>query len=207
VGANTAVLAALSVYFIAILVLAWFSRAGEHGEGFVIGERKMSAFATMASLAAGMRDGSGIVIWVSLGATMGFAPLWLLAGLMVALLIHGYQALVVRKKAGERGYITMVDLIADSFGPWTARTMAVIMSVMTLFYAAGQLYISGRILSIILSIPMAAALAVSALTVGTYLLLGGYRTLMRTDVLRRLRAISSRKSLSTSRSRQLFSQL
>jgi SSS family solute:Na+ symporter len=143
----------------------------------------MGSLATAASITAGQRDGTGIVFWVSFGAAMMFQPLWFLAGFCTLLAIHGLQARIVRNRASERGYITHVDMITDSFGPMTAKSMAAVMVIMSLFFAAAQLFVSGKILSLVLHIPMAGGLVLSAVTVGIYLLLGGYKTLMRTDVL------------------------
>ena len=81
-------LVVLGGYFLLMLGIAWYAGSKEDHAGFVLGNRNVGYLPTLGSLAASLRDGSGIVFWVGFGLTAGYGGLWLFIGVCFAFLFY-----------------------------------------------------------------------------------------------------------------------
>ena len=175
---------AFGAYLLVLIAITWRSRGAATGpDGFVLGNRQVGLLGTMASQQVSITDGTGFIILVSLGASMGFGLLWFGVGTSVAYLLLAWQARRVRVFAEKANYVTVSDLIRDRVGPRAALTSAVVI-VLTMFLSmGGSLHIAGQMFSELFQVHSALGVIVTALLIGGYLVVGGYLTVIRTDVL------------------------
>jgi len=131
-------------YLSALAVITWRSRrAGQRGRGFVLASRRVGVVGTVASQYVSITDGTGFIIFVTLGATMGLGLLWIGLGTSLPFLILAAQARRIRKLSGEQNYVTVSDMLRDRVGPRTATVSAVAIVVTMFLSMAGSMHISG----------------------------------------------------------------
>lgn len=78
----------IGLYF--LLMVAASIRPGkvQSQENFSIANRQAGLVPIVSSLAASFRDGSGIVIWIGFGLTIGYGAMGLVIGVFAAMLIY-----------------------------------------------------------------------------------------------------------------------
>jgi Na+/proline symporter len=179
----TIILIALGIYALIMVAIGLLSVNNEDTEGFVIGNRNVGLIPTIGSLSAGFRDGSGIVFWVGAGATSMFGGLWLIAGVLVGYLFFSLVGSSVRKRAVENGYITVGQIIKEELGGKTEKVTSLIVVSFSLMLVAMQLFVSGNLISSLSPLGANTSIIIVAVTVGLYLLSGGYGNVIKTDVI------------------------
>ncbi|MES9811945.1 MAG: hypothetical protein ABW159_03670 [Candidatus Thiodiazotropha sp.] len=168
------------VFVVGFLALRDLKRGGS--DTFLIADRKVGSFATMASIAGNLRDGAGLVAWVTLGAFFGFGALWLTAGLCVGLLVIWLAAPRAHDIAAKQGFISITELIRSRIGPRSGSVGELVIAGTALLYGAAQLNIAGKILSKVFETSEPVGIGIVAIAVTGYLLLGGFRTTITTGV-------------------------
>lgn len=185
-GTRDIILLAIGAYLMAMLALGL--AAARHGrrsghQGFIIGGRQVGYLATLGSLAASFRDGAGVVFWVGFGLTVGYGGMWIFVGALAALLVFAAVGPAISDRARGTDDITIGDLLRTRLGPATERTISAVIVIIALMVIAMQLYVAGNLFATVLdSSPPVGVIAVVAI-VGVYLLAGGYRTVVLTDVI------------------------
>ncbi|MGD9650699.1 MAG: sodium:solute symporter [Dongiaceae bacterium] len=169
-------------YTVILISIIWISSRRSSASAFLIAERKVGTFRTLASLVAGMRDGAGLAAWISLAYLYGFGTFSMTVGLSCALLILAIFAPTLRRLGEERGYLSITDVIRDYVGSRTAQATSFIILVTAFLIAAAQLYVAGRLLGDIAGGSSQAGIFLAAFLVAVYITLGGYRTVTATDV-------------------------
>lgn len=172
----------LGGYLIALIAVTLVSARKESGQEYMIGARRVGAFPIMASLVGNLRDGAGVAAWVLLSAFFGFGAIWLTIGLCAGLAVLAVWAPRIRQLAAERDYVSVSQLIQDSVGTKTARLSTLIIAVTAILYAAAQLFVAGSLSAGLFGLSSGAAIALVALIVGLYLILGGYKATILTGI-------------------------
>lgn len=186
------VLATLIAYGAALLALGiWAARRTRSTDDFYLAGRKLGP--GLAALSASASSSSA---WTLLGVSgaaylWGFKAVWLFPATVGGFLINWlWVAPRLKRIAQENGALTLTEvLIAGHSDVWArriARSAAVIILVSFMFYVSAQLQGAGLAFSTSLDIDAGAAVAVGALTVLVYTLLGGFWAASATDALQGL---------------------
>ena len=164
--------------------MTWRSRRHSGSAlGFVIGNRSTGVLGTSASQFVSIFDGTGFILMVLLGVTLGAGMTWLLVGIAVPYFLLAIHAGRIRRLAGERRYVTVSDLLNDRIGPRTAMASAILISLVMFLAMPASLQVVGVMIGSLLGIPMEVALIGTAALIATYVTVGGYKAVIRTDVL------------------------
>ncbi len=175
----------LIVYFLAVVCvsLRMRTKSTDKDKGFAIGNREVGFWPTAASLVASLRDGGGITLWVVVGASLAYEFYWIVVGAVVGYFIHTLHMPVLRKLAKKHNLVTLSDFTEKMAGPNTTMIFSLIAAFVAVLYTAVQLYVSGQVLSVLTGEPLAWGVILCAFLVGFYLMLGGYKALVTTDLL------------------------
>lgn len=173
----------LLVYIILLFIVSWISSRKEKPEDFIIGQRKIGIIGTVASLSSGFRDGAGLAAWVIIVFAFGFGAMWLSIGLTLGYLVFAIVAPYINKLAHENDFVTFGDLIKYKIGNKTAILSSILIAATAFIYAGAQLFFSGSIFAALFSIPIMLGIIITAAIVGLYLIIGGYKTVIKTDIL------------------------
>ncbi|MBN1784077.1 MAG: hypothetical protein JW812_03855 [Alphaproteobacteria bacterium] len=178
---QTIILVALGLYFMFLLFVGWMSGRNQTDDSFIIGSRNVGLIPTIGSLAAGFRDGAGIVLWVGLGFSLGYSGFWLVAGMFLGLSLMAYFGQRVREIARKKNYVTVGQMLRDQIGPKIAKSLSAIVLLFAALVVSMQLFVAGNLLSNILGYAPWIGIVIIATIIALYLYAGGYSSVIKTD--------------------------
>ncbi len=171
----------LLLYILLVLWVSYVFRSQKNSD-FLIGSNSIGFWPTTLSLAAGMRDGGGLAIWVFMGIVFGIGSLSIVLGAVFAFMLLAYFATRIHRLAQKHQFITINDFIGFRFGTKTKTLSQLIVLWFAFFYATANLFVGGSIIAALLDVSATWGISITALTVGFYLVIGGYRNVVYTDV-------------------------
>ena len=187
---STAILIALSGYFVVLLGLGLVARARtKDAAGFYLGGRTLGPW--VAALAANASSSSA---WSLVGVSgfackEGLAALWLLPGCLGGFLLN-WLVVAPRLRDDTGAAITLTEYLAGPPGSPLRREIAVVASLLTLgclvVYVAAQMQAAGPAFVLALETSAGSGIAVGAAVTVLYTLLGGYLAVSITDTLQGL---------------------
>ena len=107
--------------------LIWDISRKESKEGYLIAERKLGAWSTMATINAS-KTGSILMIFVALVYLWGFAALWYFIGMVVGVLVFLPFALKLKDNSKHKFY-TLADYFRYNYG----KKAAILASLISIF--------------------------------------------------------------------------
>lgn len=172
-----------AIYLALLFWLNHNNEVAENDQQFSIAGRDVSRYATAASLASSVRDASGIVVWLTFSVLYGLYALIIALGLISGWLLLSFSAKKIHMLSREKGYVTLSDYLQGEIGKHTALMVSWLTIGTAFFLAAAQLNITGEIVSLIYGIPLVLSIIIVTLIVFSYLLFGGYGSVIKTDYL------------------------
>lgn len=160
--------------------VAWRSRE-QHGE-FINGNRNIGFWGICGSIICFRQAGDMFIFWFLLVATLGFGTLWIAIAYSTIMLLMALLAPKAQRLAKEFGYITMPDLIKDRQGPLMAKWVNLSSLYGACLITISQLFVSGHVIGGLFDIGVVAGTFIGAVIVSFYVLLGGFLSVVRTDV-------------------------
>lgn len=173
----------IGLYLSVMVLTGLWCRRREDDQGFIIGNRSVGIIPTAASLAASFRDGGGIAFWIAAGFAAGYAGMWLLLGVACSALILAFIGPRLRDESGKAGYITIQERVRDYVGTRSAQLASVISLIFGILIISLQYHVSGSIFAEILGIPKFAGVMVVGFILITYMVTGGYKSVVVTDTI------------------------
>ncbi|MCP4354125.1 MAG: hypothetical protein GY793_00565 [Proteobacteria bacterium] len=175
-------IAVVVAYFALLIAVSYKSSRKKDEQAFIIGNRQVGVIPLVASMAAGFRDASGAAIWVGTGFAIGYGYLGFVFGVMISSIILGLVAPTMRKHSKKHNYITVGEMLKTRLGSKTAMSVSVLTLILMAAMTSGQFYVLGNTMAAILEVSAIGAMAVTALVIGIYLYMGGFSTVVKTDV-------------------------
>ncbi len=173
----------LFAYFAMLVIVNWRDKGRSGTDTYAIGARNVGYVATTGTLAAGIRDGAGIVLWVSFGYTHGYAGAWLFLGMFLAFCLYALIGPHARRISVKHDYLTVNQMLRDDIGVYTQKLATVMMLIGSLLIMSMQIYVAGNFFSTLLHLPEWIGMLSVAAVVGAYLFAGGYHAVIRTNTI------------------------
>lgn len=176
------------VLYLAILlaITATTARKSKSSSDFIAGGRKIGGVALALSERA-----TGESAWLILGLTgeaylIGIQAIWFALGCVVGIFFIWFvMGNRLRKASESTGALTVTSLISRRF-PGAERTIGTISSLIVifflLFYITAQFYGGGKVLFDTFGIDQTWGIVIGSLIVVVYCMLGGFITVVATDV-------------------------
>ena len=173
---------AIAAYFVAIIAIGLWTKRQESSGDFLIANRSAGVVLTTASLSAVI---GGLVLGgdTALGYEYGAGALWLVAGDATGLILLGLVAGRIRRLADQHGFLTLSDYLFLKFDAKTGYLGAVLQFAAFLFLLAAQFIVGGQLFASLAPIEYPAAVIVMGVVTLAYVLLGGFKAVIRTDLL------------------------
>ena len=173
----------MGLYFLLIIAVSFRHGKIQPPENFIIANRQAGPVPIISSLAASFRDGSGIVIWIGFGLTIGYGAMWLIVGVFVAMLIYTWFGPRVRRLSIENNAITVGELIRTAVGPIAEKLSTLLVLIFSIVVIAIQLFVAGNLLAEVINLSPWLGIGTVASIVAVYLMFGGYSAVLKTDVI------------------------
>ena len=169
------------LYFLILIFIGYISSRKQSEEDFLIGERNLGALRTMFTVNAS-KMGSILMAFVALVFLWGFAAVWYFIGAFIGMLLFLIFAIRVRNLSQNK-YYTLADYFRYNYGKKTAKLASIGGIILMFGFLVINLIAGTKIFVFFTNWPFWAGSIIMALIVLTYLLLAGYRAVVKTDVL------------------------
>ncbi len=173
--------AMIAVYFIALILIGYFTSRKQRHEDYLIAERRLGTWATMATMNAS-KTGSILMTFVALTYLWGFSAVWYFMGVVTGALIFIPFAIVLKKESKNKFY-TLADYFRTKYG----KIPALFASSISIFlmFGLGTINLIGgtKIFVFFTGWPFWACAIIMAAIILIYLWLGGFKAVARTDIL------------------------
>ncbi len=172
---------ALLAYALVLVAIALHSyRNSASMEDFIVAGRNQKKVLVVASMLASTIGGGLTIGTVQKAAVMGFPAFWLVAAGGFA---HFLQGLLLSRRVRESQALTMAELAAKLAGRPAGLLTSLIVLVTWIGIAAAQFVAVARVLTTLTGLPHSTAVLVAALFISVYTLIGGQKSVFRTDLL------------------------
>ncbi|MFW5746996.1 MAG: sodium:solute symporter family protein [Nanoarchaeota archaeon] len=173
--------ALLIVYFSVCLGIGWISRRHKGSEDFFLARRTLGIFSVAGSSAAGYIGANFLLINMSFVYLYGISAAWMFVGFLIGFILFSRFGIFLKKHADRKRYFTLSDYFHDRHGRVLAG-LATFSVFVIYFGAVVNQYVGGaKVLHQISGWPYLISLLLIAVTVAAYLILGGFRSVIRTD--------------------------
>lgn len=174
--------AGLLIYAAALITLSLWSYRTQDARSYVIGSRRVGLLTTTSSTLAGQFNGGGVFLVFTWAMTVGYGSVWSTLGIALGYVVLALFARRIHHEAEVHDYINLPDLMAQHLGPGAAKFTSGIIIGKAVLFSTAQLMIAGKLVSLLFGVPPVTGVFGTAGFVAVYLWLGGYLTVVRTDL-------------------------
>src|SRR3989338_6146156 len=169
------------LYLAAVVTIGLIAARKESEEDFMIAGRKVKGIQLAATMSAGFFDGAILAIYLSYIYQFGLAALWLFIGLGLGFFLLRRFAQSIKQLADTQRVYTMPEYFFRTFGKRCGLMFSIMLIVQFFLLLTVNLIISAKVLTVIFPLPYAGAVLMGGIIVLTYLLLAGFKAVIRTD--------------------------
>jgi SSS family solute:Na+ symporter len=171
-----------SLYVGISVLIGYLSSRHETEEGFMIADRQVHGVQLMATMSAGYFDGVTLSIYIAYVYQFGFAALALFVGLSGGFLVFRLFAPRIKQMADDVQAYSMPEFFLHVLGTKNALMISLILLSQYFAYLLVNFILAGKVLSTLFpTVPYPIAVAVGGAIILTYLLMAGFKAVVRTD--------------------------
>lgn len=171
-----------AAFVLLMWLIAFKYRRHPSPDEFFIANRRAAPVTVGAALFQ-LIGGGEIVTITSLAWANGFSAISLFLGYSAAFFVIGLLARRIRRRAELANYYSLPDYIYDVYGIGAGRIVAVVSIVAFFALMLLQFSAAGQLLAPLIGLKYETAVVLMAVIPVTYLVLGGFRTVLATDLL------------------------
>ena len=170
------------IYIVICIIIGIISARKQTPEEFLSHGRNLSAWTFMATVTASWVGGGAIVAYTAYVYEFGVAAISLYIGVLISLVLFSFYAPRLRREGHKEGHITLADYFYHHSGKKVGIVAAAILAIVYFGFIMNQFIAGSAVLASISGWTYEAALFISGMVVLTYLLLGGFKSVIRTDI-------------------------
>ncbi len=173
----------LLVGYAAICIgIGFWSSRGHKDDDYLIAGRKMTLFGFISSVVASYVGGAAIVAYSAYVYQFGISAITVFAGTAIGFLVFIPYALKLRKISGDKEFLTLSDWFYYKFDNKTGIVSAFILFVVYFGMLLNQFIAGSSILAHISGLSYEMALLISSAIISIYLVVGGFKSVIKTDI-------------------------
>lgn len=172
----------LILYALVCIAIGFWSSRGKKDEDYLIAGRKMTYFGFVSSVVASYIGGAAIVAYSAYVYEFGISAIAVFAGTAIGFLIFIPYALKLRKISGEKKFLTLSDWFYYKYDKKTGLLSAIVLFIVYFGMLLNQFIAGSSILAHISGLSYEMALLISASIITIYLLAGGFKSVVKTDI-------------------------
>jgi solute:Na+ symporter, SSS family len=164
------------------VLIGYLSSRQESEEGFMIADRQVHGVQLVATMSAGYFDGVTLSIYIAYVYQFGFAALALFVGLSIGFIVFRLFAPRIKRMADEINAYSMPEFFLHVLGKKNALMISLILLTQYFAYLLVNFILAGKVLSTLFpTVPYAIAVGIGGIIILTYLLMAGFKAVVRTD--------------------------
>ncbi|GAB4320649.1 MAG: sodium/proline symporter [Bacteroidales bacterium] len=172
----------LILYAVICVAIGIWSSRRRNSDEYLIAGRHLRIVPFIASVIASYVGGAAIVLYSAYVYQFGISAIAVFVGTAAGFIAFIPYAVKLRRLSAEEKFLTLPDWLYFNFGRRTGMTAAIILGVVYFGMLLNQFIAGSSILSHISGIKYETALMISASVITIYLLLGGFSSVVKTDV-------------------------
>ena len=169
------------LYIATLVIIGIIASKKGTEDDFMIAERNVEGVQVAATMSAAFFDGAFLAIYIAYVYQYGFSAIWLFIGLALGLLLLKKYAGKIKQKADELKVYSMPEYFFRILGKKNGLMFSFFLVLQFFLLLIVNLVISGKVLSAIFPIPYFLSVIIGGVIILTYLLLAGFRAVVRTD--------------------------
>lgn len=175
-------LLAVSTYFLAVVMIGYYFSRKESSSDFLIASKNLGWKSIGFSIFASLISGYNIVLGITFAFLFGiyFLVIWL--GVLAAFIVVYFIGVNIRKKSVDNKFISLVDHFYYVYGKRVATLANCLLLFVLFFLVVLQINVNTIIFSNLLGWGNITSALIVGLVVLLYLYLGGFKTVVKTDV-------------------------
>lgn len=164
------------------VLIGYLSSRQETEEGFMIADRQVHGVQLVATMSAGYFDGVTLSIYIAYVYQFGFAALALFVGLSIGFIVFRLFAPRIKRMADEINAYSMPEFFLHVLGKKNALMISLILLTQYFAYLLVNFILAGKVFSTLFpTVPYAIAVGIGGIIILTYLLMAGFKAVVRTD--------------------------
>jgi Na+/proline symporter len=172
----------LVLYALTCLGIGFYASHRKTDSDFMIAGRKIGIIGFVTSVVASYIGGAALVAYTAYVYRFGISAIAVFLGTAIGFLIFIPYALKLRKFSGEKQFYTLSDWFSFKIGKSAGLASAVILLLVYSGMLLNQFIAGSSILVNISGWSYETGLLISSGVIVTYLLAGGFRSVIRTDI-------------------------
>lgn len=176
----------IAIYILLVLFVGFWARKNETEEGFLLADRKLASLEGAATIVASNTGAGLLLTGVALTYVLGVTALWFFVGAGAGYIIFGYFGSKIREESSDKKFYTLADYFFDKYTPTVGYIVASVSLVIMSLNIILQLIGGAKVFTSITGVSFIFSLLLISLTIGAYLLLGGFKAVVKTDIVQTL---------------------
>jgi Na+/proline symporter len=172
----------LTMYALTCLGIGLYASRRKTDADFMIAGRKIGIIGFVTSVVASYIGGAALVAYTAYVYRFGISAIAVFLGTAVGFIVFIPYAMKLRKFSGEREFYTLSDWLTFRMGKTVGLASAVILMIVYSGMLLNQFIAGSSILANISGWSYETGLLISSCIIATYLLAGGFRSVIRTDI-------------------------
>ncbi|MFH0820541.1 MAG: sodium:solute symporter family protein [Candidatus Peregrinibacteria bacterium] len=169
-------------YIVICVLIGYFSGRRQMSGDYVNMDRKLGLFSFVCAVVASLIGATAMVVFVAYIFQFGIGALSAILGVAIGFTVFAFYAHRLRQLAHEHQFNSMADFFHHSFGGSVGRFVALLVLLELIILILKQFIGGVGVIIGISSYSYETGLLLSASVVLTYLLMGGFRSMIRTDI-------------------------
>lgn len=168
-------------YLAVVVSIGVFSARKETEEGFMLAERKVGGAQLAATMTAGFFDSAVLSLYVAYLYQYGFSAIWLFVGIIVGFIWLRRFVGRIKARADEMHAYSMPEYFYKILGKGNGLMFSIILVIQFLVFLVINFVVAGKVLAVLFPVSYTASVIIGACIVLTYLLMAGFKAVIRTD--------------------------
>ena len=176
------------LYFLCIGVVVVFSKekVTYSRDSYILMNKNLNGFSFTNSFIASTFGGLSLATYSSLTFSVGFTIIWFLMGMFLALLVLIPMMSKLKELSQKHNFYSFNDFIEYKFGKDVGLLCSIIMVIFMGVIVISQFIVGTQILTALTNWSYEVSVLLMGLVVITYLLLGGFRSVVKTDIIQNI---------------------
>jgi Na+/proline symporter len=172
----------LTLYALTCLAIGLYASRRKTDSDFMIAGRKIGVVGFVTSVVASYIGGAALVAYTAYVYRFGISAIAVFLGTAIGFIVFIPYAMKLRKFSGDREFYTLSDWLNFKMGKTVGLASAVILMLVYSGMLLNQFIAGSSILANISGWSYETGLLISSCIIATYLLAGGFRSVIRTDI-------------------------
>ena len=176
------ILLLIAFFFLINIGIGLFLSRKKDVESFFIANRNLGLFQSVMTINGTFIGAMTLLVYTAFVFTFGISALWIFVGYAIGFFIFSFFAVYLKRYSKDKQFYTITDYFKDRFGKKVASIVILVISIWYFGTLSAQFIGGGAVLSTLTGFSFQFSAILMCMVIVTYLLLGGFQSVVKTDV-------------------------